>query len=221
METNIHDDGFSMVTGVLSMREREEFIKELGPVAGAGRRCLLRHPKVAAFAESPRLLDLVRTVLCGEPKPVRAIFFDKSPTANWGVPWHQDLTLAVETKLEAPGFGPWSVKEEIPHVQPPIELLEQMLTIRLHLDKATESNGGLWVIPGTHKLGRLSAPEIQRIRSSQVATLCAAEAGDGLMMRPLLLHASNRSTNSGHRRILHIEYAAFDLPHGLKWHKTG
>ena len=37
-------------------------------------------------------------------------------------------------------------------------------------------------------------------------------------MRPLLLHASARSTTDRHRRILHIEYAGFPLPEGLRWH---
>jgi hypothetical protein len=70
---------------------------------------------------------------------VRAIYFDKSSDANWLVPWHQDLTLALRERLESPGFGPWSVKDGIPHVQPPVELLERMLTVRIHFDDADES----------------------------------------------------------------------------------
>jgi ectoine hydroxylase-related dioxygenase (phytanoyl-CoA dioxygenase family) len=82
--------------------------------------------------------------------PVRAIFFDKSSGSNWLVPWHQDLTIAVASKCEAPGFGPWSVKDGIPHVQPPDELLKQMIALRLHLDDCDASNGALRVIPGSH-----------------------------------------------------------------------
>jgi hypothetical protein len=39
-------------------------------------------------------------------------------------------------------------------------------------------------------------------------------------MRPLLLHASSRSKTTRHRRILHLEYAAFTLPAGLAWHEA-
>jgi hypothetical protein len=39
-------------------------------------------------------------------------------------------------------------------------------------------------------------------------------------MRPLLLHASARSTSPRPRRVVHIEYAARDLPQGLEWFDT-
>ena len=209
-----------MVAGVLEPNEQQELLDLLGTVPGAGRRGLLALPAVAALAHSPRLLDLVRPHVSREPFPVRAIFFDKSPDANWLVSWHQDLTLALRARAEVPGFGPWSVKEGIPHVQPPVEVLEQMLTVRLHLDDADEANGALRVLPGTHRLGRLSPAQVQAQRAQQADVLCAAVAGDALLMRPLILHASGRSTSPRHRRVLHIEYAAFALPEGLDWHEA-
>jgi ectoine hydroxylase-related dioxygenase (phytanoyl-CoA dioxygenase family) len=151
---------------------------------------------------------------------VRGIYFDKSPGANWLVPWHQDLTIAVKARHEHPGFGPWTVKDGITHAQPPVKMLEQMLTLRLHLDDADESNGALSVIPGSHQRGRLSPEEIASTRQVHSRVLCNAGAGDVLLMRPLLLHASARSTSSRHRRILHIEYAAFHLPAGLEWQEA-
>ena len=174
---------------------------------------------VASLARSPRLLGLVRPHVAREPVPVRAIFFDKSPGGNWLVPWHQDLTLALRARAEVTGFGPWSVKDGVPHVQPPVDLLEQMLTVRLHLDDADEANGALRVLPGTHRLGRLSPVQVQEQRAQQADILCAATAGDALLMRPLLLHASGRSTSQRHRRVLHVEYAAFTLPDALHWHE--
>jgi ectoine hydroxylase-related dioxygenase (phytanoyl-CoA dioxygenase family) len=152
--------------------------------------------------------------------PVRAIYFDKSAEANWLVPWHQDLTIAVRDAAEVPGFGPWSTKDGIPHVQPPAELLERMLTVRLHLDDADATNGALRVLPGSHRFGRLPPERIKELRGEQPEFLCASRAGDALLMRPLLLHASSRSTSPRHRRILHIEYAAFDLPKELRWHEA-
>jgi ectoine hydroxylase-related dioxygenase (phytanoyl-CoA dioxygenase family) len=164
------------------------------------------------------MLDFIRPHLPLEPIPVRAIYFDKSAEANWGVTWHQDLTLALRAHAEVPGFGPWSTKDGIPHVQPPVELLEQMLTLRLHLDHADQFNGALRVFPGSHRWGRLTPGRIQELRTQGEDFLCAAAAGDALLMRPLLFHASSRSTSAQHRRILHIEYAGFALPPELNWH---
>jgi Phytanoyl-CoA dioxygenase (PhyH) len=220
MNHEVEQHGFAVVARILDVEERRELLATLGPVSSAGRRGLLALPAVSALARSPKLLDLVRPHLSSEPFPVRAIYFDKSADVNWLVPWHQDLTLALRDHTEISGFGPWSTKDGIPHVQPPIELLQQMLTIRLHLDDADESNGALRVLLGSHRSGRLSANRIQELRSAQSDHLCAVSAGDALLMRPLLLHASSRSTSTRHRRVLHIEYAAFALPAGLHWHEA-
>ena len=209
-----------MVCSVLSEDECAGLVRYLGPVEGAGRRGLLADARVAALAESERLRELVRPHTDGEPFPVRAIYFDKAPGDNRLVTWHQDLTIALQERGEAEGFGPWSVKDGIPHVHPPAKLLAQMLTVRLHLDAADETNGALRVLAGSHREGRLAAPAIQEWRKREAETLCKANKGDALLMRPLLLHASGRSTSSRHRRVLHIEYASFPLPHGLVWHEV-
>ena len=211
--------GFGRIPGVLPVSVRDRFLELLGDVNGAGRRGLLEDSQVWDLACSPALTDLVQPHLPQRARPVRAIYFDKSPDANWLVPWHQDLTLAVRQRKDVPGFGPWSVKEGVVHVQPPIPLLEEMLTIRLHFDDCDETNGALKVLPGTHLLGRLTPSDIQDQRAATAEVVCVMAAGDALLMRPLLLHASGRSASDRHRRVLHIEYAGFDLPAGLEWHE--
>lgn len=218
--TELKERGFAIVTDVIDSMAREELLSALAPVSSAGYRGLLGLAAVAKLARSARVSNILRPHMPSEPFPVRAIYFDKSSEANWLVPWHQDLTLAVRDRADVPGFGPWSTKDGIPHVQPPVELLEQVLTFRLHLDNADEFNGALRVLPGSHRLGRLSAKQIKELRTRHTEVLCGACAGDALLMRPLLLHASSRSTSPRHRRILHIEYAAFDLPSGLHWHES-
>lgn len=153
--------------------------------------------------------------------PVRAIFFDKSPASNWLVPWHQDVTIAVARQMEVPGFGPWSRKDGIPHVQPPVALLEGMLAVRLHLDDCDATNGALRVLPGTHRCGRLGPAQIAATRSAGAEVVCEASAGDVLLMRPLLLHASGKSQTHRRQRVLHIEYCSAELPGGLAWHDAG
>ena len=168
MRGSLDEGGFEIVPGVLEEAEREELLAELGPIAVAGRRGVLASPIVRGLCRSERMLAVVAPHLQASPVAVRAIFFDKSPDSNWLVPWHQDLTIAVHARIDVPGFGPWSTKEGVTHVQPPLQLLEQMLTIRLHLDAADEANGALRVLPGSHRLGRLSAEAIQSIREQCV-----------------------------------------------------
>jgi hypothetical protein len=182
------------------------------------RRNLLRVPIFRRFASGEQALAVIAPILGPGAFPVRATLFDKLPSANWKVPWHQDLAIAVREKHEVPGFGPWSVKEGVAHVQPPLEVLENMLTLRLHLDDCFANNGPLRVLPGTHRYGILAAARIQELRQSHRETAATLSAGGILLMRPLLLHASSSALNPGHRRVLHIDYAAAPLPEPLQWH---
>jgi ectoine hydroxylase-related dioxygenase (phytanoyl-CoA dioxygenase family) len=187
-----------------------------GPAAGL-RNVLRRSEVLAAFAASGKVRRLLSDLADRDVFAVRGILFDKTPEANWRVAWHQDVTVAVAERLEVPGFGPWSVKDEIVHVQPPVSVLEGMITIRLHLDDCDECNGALRVIPGSHAHGRLSADEIETWRTTRPVVGCIARAGDALVMRPLLLHSSSPAVAPRHRRILHVEFATGDLPGGLQW----
>jgi Phytanoyl-CoA dioxygenase (PhyH) len=219
MHHDVERHGFSIAPEVISQTDVRKLRVGLGEVPGPGRRGLLASPVVAELARSPRFLGLASPHFPDRPFPVRAIYFDKSAGANWLVAWHQDLTIALQARAEVPGFGPWSNKDGVTHVQPPVELLQQMLTIRLHLDDANESNGALRVLPGTHRYGRVTARRIAELRANHDEFVCKASAGDAMLMRPLLLHASGRSRSANHRRILHIEYASFALPPGLAWHE--
>jgi len=178
---------------------------------------MARVPRVARLAQSSKLLELLNRLCEKNPFPIRSIFFDKTPEVNWLVPWHQDLTIAVKRRIEREGYGPWSIKEGIPHVQPPLEILESMLTVRLHLDDCDETNGVLRVIPGSHRLGRLSTAQIAETRYQHEEVSCCVKAGDALLMRPLLLHASSAALSPHHRRVIHLEYATCNLMKGLEW----
>ena len=217
MSFSVEEHGFSIVRNVLDRRECDVLIESLGPMSGAGRRGMLREPGVAALCTSAKILELIQPHVGPGAVAVRAIYFDKKPSANWAVSWHQDLLLAVRSRVDVLGFGPWSLKEGITHVQPPVDLLQKMLTVRLHLDAADESNGALRLLPGSHRLGVLNSELIDARASKCDAVVCEVPAGGALLMRPLLLHSSSRSTRDAHRRVIHIEYAGFELPGGLDW----
>jgi ectoine hydroxylase-related dioxygenase (phytanoyl-CoA dioxygenase family) len=142
---------------------------------------------------------------------IRVILFDKTPAANWLVTWHQDKTVAVGQKQNLPGWRNWSIKDGVYHVQPPVAVLENMLTIRIHLDDTNEAIGCLKVIPRSQKLGLLSPKQIDAITHAETPVNCIMSTGDALIMRPLLLHASSKGTAPSHRRILHLEFSNYNF----------
>lgn len=221
-------DGFALVPNLLPVSECDVLAAALGmlldehqrlaPKVRGGLRNVLRiSPQAAAVASSESFLSLVGELISGPAFPVRAILFDKTDGANWGVPWHQDLAIAVKERVETADFGPWSVKEGIVHVQPPHHILAGMVTIRLHLDDCNADNGALRVLPGSHLYGELSSEAVADWSNRTGPVVCEIPKGGVLLMRPLLLHASSPAKIPSHRRVLHVEYAATDLPNGLKW----
>lgn len=191
--------------------------KKAGTIYGV-RNLLNLSPEMRELAESVRVRNLIGKVLGEKAKPVRAIFFDKTPEVNWKVPWHQDLTIAVKEKRETEGFTAWTTKADVQHVQPPVLILEKMLAVRIHLDDTDETNGALKVIPESHRSGRLSASEIQAWRRNGETRICNTKRGEAFLMRPLLIHSSSAGTSPKHRRVIHIEFSAENLPNNLEWY---
>lgn len=182
------------------------------------RNLLQKAPAIKHFMASAGIRMLIETVLSTAAAPVRSIYFDKNPQANWNVAWHQDTMIAVNTKGDLPGFGPWSTKSGVVHVQPPVEILQTLVTMRIHLDDTDAHNGALRVLPGSHRRGRVPTAEIFRLFKSGAVATCTAQAGDVLLMRPLLIHSSRKSRNPNHRRIIHVEFSSVSLPSPLQWH---
>jgi Phytanoyl-CoA dioxygenase (PhyH) len=220
--TKLQQNGFALLLDVFNEQELNALISSIEEsrqeATSPGIRHLMRRcPAVKRFAESSPLLKIAASVLGMDARPVKAILFDKTPSANWYVTWHQDLTIAVKQRIDVEGFGPWSEKEGLPHVQPPATVLEKMVSLRIHLDACSEQNGAIKFIPGSHCVGIMNSPEIESCRIEHESICCSANRGDIIAMSPLILHSSSRSTNPDHRRVLHIEYAAGDLPGELEW----
>ena len=214
-------DGFltpSAVGEIVAFLEGLQFDQEASRVRRGvvfARRNLLGLDFIRGLVQRREIVEMVKA-LAPESAAVRAILFDKTGAANWTVPWHQDRAIAVRERIDAPGFGPWSQKAGVIHVQPPTTILRQMLTLRIHADACRCDNGPLRVIAGTHN--RLMDPrEIAAETEEAKQFKCEVDAGGLVVMRPLVLHASSPAKAPGHRRVIHVEFGPERLPGGLEW----
>jgi ectoine hydroxylase-related dioxygenase (phytanoyl-CoA dioxygenase family) len=209
--SHIERDGFAVIDGVFDADEMDRLSLALDleslPRSRAGVRHAMQLPTVDVLARSARLLRIARDVLGPVAIPFRATLFDKSPTSNWLVTWHQDTALPLCEKKELLGWGPWSVKAGIHYAHAPAVALDRVLALRIHLDDSTQANGPLRVIPGSHRYGVLSDDQAQRLAQETQPVACVVARGGVLAMRPLLIHASSKSCDDARRRVLHIEYA--------------
>ena len=160
---------------------------------------------------------IVAAIIGDSAQPVRVILFDKTPETNWGVAWHQDRTIAVRQRKETKGFGPWSVKDGIVHVEPPIDILDGMVTLRLYLDDCGDDNGPLKLVLGSHQLGVIPADRAAGLAEVLPVQVCTAKAGDVWACATPILHASEAASKPGRRRVLQVDYAAVNLPEDLEW----
>ena len=219
---HIHEHGIEIKRNYINRSVIAGILKELisssqdYPKHGI-RNADKKFKSISALSKSKNLVNLAKQILGSSPQIVRVILFDKTPDKNWLVTWHQDRTIAVNNKADIAGWGPWSIKDNIHHVQPPVEVLNQMITFRLHLDDANENNGCLRVIPKSHELGILTQSQLTEVTNTKEPYLCVAHAGDLVLMKPHILHSSSKSVNPDHRRVVHIEYSNYQLPDNLSW----
>ncbi|MDP3406561.1 MAG: phytanoyl-CoA dioxygenase family protein [Brevundimonas sp.] len=148
---------------------------------------------------------------------VRAVLFDKTAAANWGLAWHQDRTVVVRERHDTPGYGPWSVKAGLTHVAPPFRILSSMATLRVHLDDVDADNAPLLIAPGSHLEGPLAEHSIPEVVERLGTSVCLADAGDIWAYATPILHASRPAVRPGRRRVLQVDYACDPLDGHLEW----
>jgi Phytanoyl-CoA dioxygenase (PhyH) len=201
-------------TAVARIPDGEEVRRRRG-VYGV-RNLLEICPAALELARQAKIRQFVTPVLGERAFAVRAIYFDKVPGSNWSLFWHQDNVISVAARVEVAGYLGWAKKAGVWQVQPPAQVLANMLAVRVHLDDCGPENGPLRVLPGSHRSGWLDG-QIDDWKERVPEVICTVRRGGVVTMCPLLLHASARSAAVGHRRVIHIEYACEDLPGGLAW----
>ena len=226
-KNSIQENGFTVINNVFS----EDEIKKIGEIIQnidtsketfrksddlfAIRQFLKEIPQARQLVFNENIKNIITEIFGEKYFVVKSIYFDKPEKSNWYVAYHQDLTISVDKKTDLPGFGPWTTKQNQFAVQPPIDILENIFTIRIHLDDTDEYNGALKVIPTSHAKGIYRPETIDW--SVETETICRVHKGGIMLMKPLLLHGSNRTTNGKKRRVIHIEFSDRQLPEELKW----
>ncbi|MBT9513211.1 MAG: phytanoyl-CoA dioxygenase family protein [Acidovorax sp.] len=190
------------------------------PTRGAssgGTRCLLAQAWCTTLAQRLLRHPVLSSLLPAQAVAVQCTYFEKTAARNWLVPLHQDLSIPVAARVSNPGLRGWTDKEGGLFVQPPADTLALLVAVRLHLDPCQADDGPLRVVPGTHRSGVLAPGHARALRDAQGEVFCLASAGTALVMHPLLLHASSKSTGGGRRRVLHFVFGPPVLPGGLRW----
>ena len=222
-------DGYAVVPEALDADLLADLVSTVESVKeGAGvrsrngiyaiRNLLHLAPGVKRALESTVVKGIVESTLGAKAFLAGGLYFDKHPDANWKVPWNQDSTITVRENADVTGFGPWTMKAGIQHVQAPPFVLYDLLTLRLHLDGCDEGQGALRVIPASHNFGRLPTDSIPQFTRGAHETCCVPKGGL-LAMKPLLLRSSPASVNGGYRRVIHLGFGARALPAPLEWHE--
>jgi hypothetical protein len=179
------------------------------------RQFLKEIPQSLPVLLNSKLKKIINQVFGERYFAVKSIYFDKPTESNWFVAYHQDLTISVDKKQDITGYGPWTVKQNQFAVQPPLNVLENIFTLRIHLDDTNEHNGALKVISGSNNK-HIYRPETIDW-NTETETTCSVAKGGVMIMKPLLLHSSGRTTNNQRRRVIHIEFSNIELPEGLQW----
>jgi hypothetical protein len=84
-------------------------------------------PRICAF------FSIAREILGQAAIPFAATLFDKSPSSDWLVAWHQGTALPLVKKTEEPDWGPWSIKQGVNYARAPREALEQVSRFEFNL----------------------------------------------------------------------------------------
>lgn len=216
--------GFLLVPKAIHDGAREELravdsalvtssVQHRSGAAIAARGLLSKVPDLAALLDGGGVRALASSLLGAASFPIDAMYFDKHARANWTVPGHQDRVMAVAD--DSPQKG--RVRDGVAYAEPTASVLANLLALRIHFDDTDGDTGALSVVPGSHRRGVLTAAQIREVPVAHYVP-CAANAGDVLALRPLLLHRSSRSSGAGHRRVLHVVYAANGPGEGLHWH---
>ena len=209
--------GYALTRPLITEGECAAIIARIEALSGAGTRNILHAPWCSELARDLANHPEITSLMPRAAVAVQCTLFEKSPSRNWLVSLHQDVSIPVASRVDDPALHGWSRKEGVLFVQPPASVLEQLVAVRIQLDDCEAAEGALRVVAGSHVYGRMENDTAYALRDRTGETVCVVSRGAALVMRPLILHASSKLTTAGTRRVLHFLYGTRDLPLGLEW----
>lgn len=217
-ETN----GIALIEQLLSDAECQAIAENVvsSSSGSAGTRCLLSQAWCRVLASRMRQNPSIAALVPSAFVAVQCTYFEKSLARNWLVSIHQDMSIPVAKRIEHQNLQGWSEKEGSLYVQAPVNLLQQLVAVRLHLDACGVDDGPLRILPGSHLAGKVTAEAAAIERQAGPEFVCIAQQGSAWAMRPLLLHASSKSKGKSLRRVLHFLFGPREMPYGLDWQHT-
>jgi len=206
-ELEFDKKGFLLDSNTINSEEITDAKLNLADIELAGKRSLLREDWCLCLARKiqarlSRLLPGINSL-----EPVQCTIFQKTIGSNWLVPWHQDRSLPTTCAATQRYLTKTRIKEDIELYQPNSQTLDEVISVRVHLDPCLDENGPLQIIPGTHKLGCLTSESIASYREEKEKLAILCDKGAALIMKPLLIHKSSKSKSPTPRRVLHFVYA--------------
>lgn len=223
----LEENGYSVLSDLYSDNEISQILACIENAEQAGnsfmktkdlfaiRQLLKNVPELSDLLFNEKFIKLLSDLSESKYFLTKAIYFDKPSLSNWFVAYHQDLSISVNEKVDLENYVNWTFKKGQYGVQPPIEILQDTITIRIHLDKTDKNNGALKVIPKSHLNGIVRTDSKDWNLENEF--ICEVEKGGAMLMKPLTLHASNRTTNGKKRRVIHLELNKHDLTEPLAW----
>jgi hypothetical protein len=117
--------------------------------------------------------------------------------------------------MKRPGGAPFPWHQDGPYWAFGAEQLENIVSVAIYLDAATQENGCLWVIPGSHRHGVLKGLEDRGVLGALYtdvdllegeAVPLEAPEGSVLWFHRDLVHGSQVNRSNGSRRVYVIAY---------------
>lgn len=214
------EKGFEIINSVYTENQINRILKAIKELRIENRfgvrEFLYKYSELQKLVFNSGLKNIIRSISPICKLSIKSIYFDKPPNANWNVNWHQDLTINLKSKNKIEGFKNWRKKDSRVVVQPPIDILENIFTIRIHLDDCSIRNGALRVIKNSHNIGVINMKEWSQGQEEN-EVICEINKGGILVMKPLILHSSRRVENCKNRRVIHLEFCDHEMSNKLDW----
>lgn len=224
LNEDLEQKGFTVANAIYSSNEIQQILQvlkqnlRLESTKETGLPLLFKHvPLLKSVMFNEKLDSLLNTVGFNNTQLINAIFYLKSPQTNFYTNPHQTITITVKERHQVDGFSGWSAREGVTSVMSPLHILKNMLSIKICLGDSNQQNGGIRVIPGSHKK-ILTIQERNFLIDNTLPVNVNAKQGDCQILKPLILKAFQNNKSYQNAPVIQLDFCNINLPNPLSWH---